>query len=169
MVEINNLVIIGVSRAGKTTLANELGQLSGVNVVDMDKLLLQAWGRDGSIKDCHLALGNSEFRKLEASVYQGCDFKKPSIISVGGGALLDYNLAKVIKSWGILGWLFIPKMEIFTRWQAKPLIGVESNDWDDMYINRAHSCAMWADFILDANPQIALAQCININRVRYGK
>ena len=44
----NVFVILGVSRAGKTTLAREIGKRLDFTVVDMDDLMLQSWHGQGS-------------------------------------------------------------------------------------------------------------------------
>jgi shikimate kinase len=160
----NVFVILGVSRAGKTTLAREIGKRLDFTVVDMDDLMVQSWHGQGSNRDCFFDLGALKFRQLEERVYQDFMPENNSIISIGGGALLNNICAKQVVSWGVCGWLYVPKSIIFSRWGKAAPLNIAKSEWGDFYQQRSIACAKYADLIWDNNVDLVIQQIKNISK-----
>lgn len=168
----NVFIIVGVSRSGKTTLARDVAERIKYNIVDMDDLILKEWSGQGSIRDCYYDLGDKLFRKLEVNVYENFIPKNNSIVAVGGGALLNNICVKCVASWGLCGWLFVPKNIVYSRWKKSLPASVVNNCWDEFYYKRAAACAEVADFIWSSNLDLFIIQInnmlLNIGK-NYGK
>ena len=146
-------IVAGVSRAGKTTLANNLAKISKLQFVDMDQLVQAS--RD--ITEPYWELDEVEFRRLEFSIYDNFKPELGMVIALGGGALLNDKLAKIVSKWGYVGWLFTDKSIILNRWKVKPLSIFES-DLDHQYANRARVSSYWSSTIWDHCPKKVLQQ-----------
>lgn len=83
--DVTNLVLIGMPGSGKTTVGKFIAALSGRELIDIDKLILQREGvRPG---DIILSRGEAEFRKIETALLREVCASGGKIVTTGGGCV----------------------------------------------------------------------------------
>jgi shikimate kinase len=83
----DNLVLVGFSCSGKTTLGRNLARRLRLQFVDTDRLIEDMAGR--SIPDIFTAEGEAAFRAYERDVIAQVMDQSYQVISTGGGAFVD--------------------------------------------------------------------------------
>ena len=106
-----NLVLVGMMGSGKTKLGRYLAKKLKYQFYDTDeeiekKLNLQ-------IFEIFENFGEKYFRELEEVITMNFLKKKRSVISLGGGGYLNYNIRKAIQKSCVAIWL---------KWNSKTLI-----------------------------------------------
>jgi shikimate kinase len=99
-----HLVLIGLMGAGKTTVGHRCAELLDRPFVDTDQLV-EATTRMAvaEIFDQH---GEQRFRALERdAIADACASPAPLVIACGGGAVLDPDNRRVLRSHGVVVWL----------------------------------------------------------------
>ena len=81
-----NIILAGIPGCGKTTVAGELGRLTGREVIDMDEEVVKAAGK--SIPDIFQDDGEKVFRDMESEQIARFGAMSGKILSLGGGAVL---------------------------------------------------------------------------------
>jgi shikimate kinase len=85
------IVLIGFMATGKSTIAPVLADKLGLDVVEMDDLIIQKSGLP-SISDIFENRGESTFRELEAAVGHDLRDRDDVVISTGGGVVMNQAL-----------------------------------------------------------------------------
>ena len=85
----DNLVLVGFSCSGKTTIGRILARRLGLRFVDTDRLVEQATER--SIPEIFRTEGEAAFRALEREVVARICAEQFQVISTGGGAFVDHR------------------------------------------------------------------------------
>lgn len=85
--DVDNLVLVGFSCSGKTTIGRMLAKRLGLRFVDTDRLVEQMTGR--SVPDLFRQDGEAAFRQVERAAVQRACADRWQVISTGGGAFLD--------------------------------------------------------------------------------
>lgn len=102
------IVLIGFMGAGKSSLAGALAQRTGLPLLELDALILEASGRD-SIAAIFAKDGEAHFRALETACIEQLADRTDAIISTGGGVVQDpQNIATLKQAGGILVYLHAP-------------------------------------------------------------
>jgi shikimate kinase len=83
----DNLVLVGFSCSGKTTLGRNLARRLKVPFVDSDRFLEEMTGR--TIPDIFRDEGEAAFRALEREAIKRICTGREQVISTGGGAFID--------------------------------------------------------------------------------
>ena len=92
-----NIVLIGFMGTGKTTVSEQLGRMSGMDIFDMDAMI--ALRQNLSIPEIFEQYGEAYFRDLETSLLIELQSKENLIISCGGGVVLrEQNVVEMKKS-----------------------------------------------------------------------
>ena len=108
--ERENLVLIGMPGAGKTTVGRILAQKTGRVFVDSDE---EIEGRAGmSIAALFAAQGEAQFRALEAEVVRELAGTGGRVIATGGGAILNPENVRRLKQTGRLYFLDRPLTQL---------------------------------------------------------
>lgn len=108
-----NIALIGMMGAGKSTIAELLGERLGRRVVDTDEEI-ERW-RGASIPEIFEDEGERAFRDYEASVIEELARIDDLVLSLGGGAVLaDGNVAAFLLT-GVLVYLDVPAPELIER------------------------------------------------------
>ncbi len=100
-----NVYLIGYRGSGKTSVAKPLAELLGWETIDSDNEIEALAGT--TISEIFASEGESGFRKLEAAVIEGICMLDSTIVSLGGGAILDTRTRKRIRETGKVAWLQI--------------------------------------------------------------
>lgn len=93
---ISSIALIGVSYSGKSILAKEFSNKFGFRCIDIDELIEQS--ESLKIADIFTQYGEEYFRNLEKKMIKENAFATKSIISLGGGAVLDEENLNCLKS-----------------------------------------------------------------------
>lgn len=80
-----NLILIGMPGCGKSTVARYLGELTGREVLDTDKMIVDRIGMD--IPSFFAQFGEPAFRRVETEVVKEACSRSGCIISTGGGVV----------------------------------------------------------------------------------
>ncbi len=98
-----NIVLIGMPGAGKSTIGRILSEKLRYELVDTDKLIVEREGCE--ISEIFSNKGEGYFRDLESSVIKDVSLRKNIIISTGGGAILRDENVSALKAYGRLYFL----------------------------------------------------------------
>ena len=109
-----NISLIGMSGAGKTTTAKELGLLlSGSVIIDTDELIIEH--ENLTIPEIFAKFGEDFFRKLETDVIKAVYQEQNQIISLGGGAFENPENRQIIKECSFIIYLKTSPDTLFDR------------------------------------------------------
>jgi shikimate kinase / 3-dehydroquinate synthase len=95
-----NLVLAGFMGTGKSTVGNLVAERLGWAFVDTDQLIEQEAGL--SVKEIFAAEGEPAFRARERRACQAAAGRSRTVISVGGGAVLDPRNVQALGHSGVL-------------------------------------------------------------------
>lgn len=109
-----HLILIGPSGTGKSSVAAELGRRLGWDWRDTDEMVEQQVGR--SVASIFRDLGEPAFRLLESgAIARACQSEQPTVIAVGGGAVLDATNRALISEHGRVIYLVSKPQDILER------------------------------------------------------
>lgn len=99
----NNIILIGMMGSGKTTVGQALAQKMSYRFVDTDKIIEEMQGL--TIADIFKLHGESHFREIEVSTIEKLKHLSQTIISTGGGIILNPLNTIQLKAMGIVIYL----------------------------------------------------------------
>lgn len=91
------IVLIGFMGSGKTTTAKMLSKALGVELIDIDKIIVQKSKRN-SVQEIFDLDGEDKFRMLESVAALEMDTKDSVIISTGGGIIMNEQNMSYLKN-----------------------------------------------------------------------
>lgn len=98
------ILLIGMMGAGKTTVGRLLAERLQWPYLDSDDEVERRTGR--SVPEIWKSDGEAAFRREEAAVLaEACRLDGPVVVSVAGGAVLDYANRALIRECGLVVWL----------------------------------------------------------------
>ena len=109
----NNVVLCGFMGSGKTTVGRLLAQRLGRRFVDLDELIAQAAGQ--SIAEIFKTRGEPYFRALETKAAKQLSGAGGSVISCGGGTVLNPENAALLRTNGKLIYLAVRPETVLAR------------------------------------------------------
>ena len=98
------LVLMGAPGSGKSTVGKLLASITGATLIDTDEAIEQNEGR--SVAEIFVEDGEPFFRRLEAQAVASVIEQPQSIVSLGGGAVLDPHTRQALKDQPVV-WLQI--------------------------------------------------------------
>jgi shikimate kinase len=114
-----NLILFGFKSCGKTTLGKIIAVRMGRPFLDTDRLVETLYytrtGEKKNYRDIFKTLGVDGFRELESDVAQQLKTAKNTIISLGGGLILNARNAALLAKFGQLVYLKLSKESLKTR------------------------------------------------------
>jgi shikimate kinase len=112
-----HIYLIGYRGSGKSTVGRLLAQRLGRPQVDSDDLIEAESGM--SIKDIFATKGEPWFRDLEAKIVAEISARaQPTIVALGGGAILRESTQTILKATGKCVWLSASAEHLFERIQS---------------------------------------------------
>jgi shikimate kinase len=112
--EHRHLVLVGMMGAGKSTVGRRCAKRLDRAFVDTDEWVATMAG--ASVAEVFARDGEPAFRALErAAVAEACAAPVPTVIAVGGGAVLDPANRRVLRESGLVVWLRAPAEQLAQR------------------------------------------------------
>lgn len=144
----SNIILIGMSGAGKTTLGVILAKRLGYDFVDTDLLIQHKYGK--LLQEIIDQEGNAKFAEKEEEVLSEIQFVH-SVISTGGSAIYYEKAMANLKALGTVVYLEVPYAEIIRRIGSPENRGIllpEGFTLEDLYRQREPLYRKYADLIL---------------------
>lgn len=116
--KIPNIVLVGATGSGKSTVASQLAQVLGFGVIDIDEAIEERSGR--KISEIFKKEGLEGFRRAETRVIGEISDILNHVVVPGAGALENNKNFEALKKLGPLIWLATPTSEIVNRLLMKP-------------------------------------------------
>ncbi|MYE47390.1 MAG: 3-dehydroquinate synthase [Chloroflexi bacterium] len=112
------IVLIGLSGVGKSSVGAILAERLGWPLIDTDDLVTELEGRTPA--ELITTRGEPAFRKVEERVVAEAVKRMPAVISLGGGAFLSPRSRRVLGEQGLICWLDAAPSEIARRLRDTP-------------------------------------------------
>jgi shikimate dehydrogenase len=143
-----NIVLIGMPGSGKTTVGAALKEKLGMDFVDTDKIVTDS---HGLIPDIFRNEGEAAFRVYERDAALIASSLKNTVISTGGGMILDECNMEALKKSGIIIFLDRPLEKLIkeTDITGRPTIAEGSSAIIRLYEQRHALYVRYADIIPD--------------------
>lgn len=113
-----SVALIGLRGCGKSTVGRELARLLGCVCIDTDAMIEEEAGY--TIADIFAKGGEAGFRKRERDAVARAVRTPAAVISVGGGAVLDLDNVRMLRSVANVVWLTASAEVLWDRVQADP-------------------------------------------------
>jgi len=120
-----NIILVGFMGAGKSVVGKLLAKKLNIDFVESDEMIETR--EKMPIKDIFEKKGEPYFRKVEKEIVKEASLRKNSVISAGGGAIIDEDNFKNLKSSGIIICLKASPETILKRikdLKTRPLLNV---------------------------------------------
>ena len=158
-----NIVLIGMSGCGKTTIGKMLLKELSMDFFDTDEMIEKEDGR--KIKDIFKEDGEVYFRKLETESAKKASQFQNAIISTGGGMILKEENMKYLKKNSFVVYLKRSVESIKKTMDAsnRPLLAEGLKKLYDMEKERGELYEKYADFtvINEGSPEETLKKILN--------
>jgi shikimate kinase len=157
-IEARSIALIGPRGAGKTTVGRELAGLAALSHMDTDELVVQGAGR--SIADIFAEEGEAGFRQRESDAIREALAAGPTVISVGGGAVLDSCNVEALRASATVVWLTAPAEVLWRRTASDPATSASRppltplsgrDEVEQLLVARAPLYQAAADFTIDTS------------------
>ncbi|NLG79719.1 MAG: 3-dehydroquinate synthase [Firmicutes bacterium] len=113
----SNIILAGFMGAGKSSVGRCLAALLEMAHLDTDALVEAEAG--ATISEIFRTRGEAWFRRLEARAVRQASQLNNTVISVGGGALMDQRNVALLKRAGLLVWLRTSPESVVARLRAE--------------------------------------------------
>lgn len=144
---VNGISLVGFMGSGKSTIAPMLARALGWNCIDTDRWIEEREGM--KIGEIFRLKGEAAFRRLERAALRETAGRMNTILSCGGGAVMNDENRKRLRRHGLVVWLYLPWHEALARNQGgRPLL--ETNGEDHirrLYQTRLASYCACADLL----------------------
>ena len=104
-----NIVIIGMPGVGKTSVADAIGNMTELKVIDIDREIER---EHGPIPAIFSEKGEPHFRALEKETVAQAAKEKGAVIATGGGSVLDEDNVRALQETGTIYWIRRPLEEL---------------------------------------------------------
>lgn len=152
--DMENVTLIGMPGAGKTTVGRILAQKLGREFVDCDEVLVQRAGMP--IPDYFAQFGEDAFRQLETALLEELGQKSRLVLATGGGCVTRPENRDLLRQNGTVVWLKRPL-------EALPIAGrpvSQALGVEEIYRRRQPLYEQFSDFAVDNTTPEAAAEAI---------
>lgn len=146
--------LVGMPGSGKSTVGPELARRLGVPFVELDAEIERAAGR--SVPEIFRAEGEARFRELEAAALVDTAKRDPSVVSCGGGVVLEPANRVTLRATGEVVFLSVPLEVLRARVRPaadRPLIRAEG-DLERLFRDREPLYREFAAHVVDASGSV---------------
>ena len=146
-----NIVLIGLSGCGKTTLGNKISKKLNMNFIDMDELIVTKTGK--SISKIFEEVSENGFREIETNICKEISKLQNTIVATGGGVVLKGENIEYLNKNGIIIYLNRSAEEIIKSVNTKkrPLLKNGADKLFDLEKQRKSLYTKYANYILNCN------------------
>lgn len=95
-----NIVLTGFMASGKSTIGAEISDISGMRLIDTDKMIETE--SKMTINEIFAKFGEGYFRDLESKAISKASKQKQVVISTGGGAVLRTENIEMLRKSGVV-------------------------------------------------------------------
>ncbi len=152
--DMENVTLIGMPGAGKTTVGRILAQKLGREFVDCDEVLVQRAGMP--IPDYFAQFGEDAFRQLETALLRELGQKSRLVLATGGGCVTRPENRDLLRQNGTVVWVKRPL-------EALPIAGrpvSQALGVEEIYRRRQPLYEQFSDFAVDNTKPAAAAEAI---------
>lgn len=145
-----NIILCGMPKSGKTSIGKKLARALGWSFIDTDQMIVGSFG--SSCRELFLQHGESGFRKMESQQIAALRDIQKTVISIGGGALLDPLNASHLQSLGLIVHLKVPLNILWGRNKINgvPAFAASLEDFKKLEENRLPIYERYATTHIDA-------------------
>lgn len=162
----NNIVLVGMMGAGKSTVAKHLeSMIKGYKVADIDSLIEEQEGM--KISEIFERVQEKGFREIESALIKSISTQRNLIISTGGGAFENHENRKVLLNSGKVFYLYAPSQVLYDRIKTqgdRPLLECENPEQVcKQLLNKRDENYRKADYIVDTSsltPELAAKEIL---------
>ncbi|MBN2169348.1 MAG: shikimate kinase [Actinobacteria bacterium] len=147
-----NIVLAGFMGSGKSTIGKIISRISGMRFAEIDEMIVSSEGM--TIKEIFENSGENGFRRLEKEKIREVSTGEGAVIAVGGGAVLDPENVKMLKSNGIIYLLKVTAGEVRARVgndTGRPLLGKEPEEVEQLMRSREKAYLESADAVFETD------------------
>lgn len=154
LVEPQNIYLVGLMGAGKTTIGRQLARRLGWRFVDSDHEIVARTGV--SIPTIFEIEGEAGFRRRESQVVEELAALRHIVMATGGGVVLSPENREVLRHNGMVVFLDVSPKQLHERTRHdknRPLLQVEDplGRLEALHTARAPLYREVADVVIDAN------------------
>ncbi len=152
--------LVGMPGSGKSTVGPELARRLSVPFVELDEQIQATAG--ASVREIFDREGEARFRELEAAALAESAGRDPSVVSCGGGVVLEPANRVTLRATGEVVFLSVPLEVLRARVVPaadRPLIRAEG-DLERLFREREPLYREFAQHVVDASgeaPEVAAA------------
>lgn len=157
----NNIVLIGMPGAGKSTIGVLLAKALNYNFIDADLVIQQQ--NNKKLYEIINEVGIEEFLKIEDETISNINTSR-TVIATGGSAVYGENAMNHMKDNGIVMYLKLSCLEIINRISNIKTRGIamkEGKTIFDIYNERVPLYEKYADIIIDAEGT-NIEECVSL-------
>lgn len=147
----NNIVMIGMPGAGKSTVGVVLAKMLGFDFIDCDLVIQRETGK--LLCESIAELGPLGFLALEDKINSEIEAEN-SVISTGGSAIYGDNAMQHFKKIGKVVYLKLSYESIVQRLgdlEKRGVVLKEGQNLESAYIERCMLCEQYADIIVECD------------------
>ncbi|NOQ47486.1 MAG: shikimate kinase [Desulfobulbaceae bacterium] len=147
--ESNNIILIGMAGAGKSTIGPLLAEKLGYSYVDTDDLIAVSRGR--SLQEILDNLGQQDFRKLEEQTMLSLSLHR-HIIATGGSVIYSDSAMRHLAEIGLIMLLDVDLNTLKKRvnnQNSRGLINPSGSSFDELFRKRRPLYEKYADVTVD--------------------
>ncbi len=160
--------LVGMPGSGKSTVGPELAARLRVPFVELDAEIERAAGK--TVREIFEEEGEARFRELEAAALGEAAARDPSVVSCGGGVVLEPANRVTLRATGEVVFLSVPLAVLADRVRPaaeRPLIRAEG-DLARLYAEREPLYREFAAHVVDASgPPERVATAIEEELLRW--
>lgn len=168
----SNLILIGFMGSGKSTVGKILAEKLEMKFLDTDLEIEKEQGR--SVQDIFSEKGEEYFRKLENEMSKKLSTENNTIISTGGGIILNKENIEYLKKDGVVFFLDVAKKTLYKRLissKGRPLLEGDElwSKINNVLGERLERYRSSADFIIKVGNEIPYETMEDIKKLYIEK
>lgn len=156
-----NLVLIGLSGCGKSTVARRLSRRLHMPLLDTDAMIVEAEGR--SIPEIFAESGEAYFRDMESAACRAAAEQHGVIIATGGGSVLREANMEALAESGLIVFLHRHPSRILrsASLDDRPLVQDDAERLFRLYAERLPLYRRWAHVTVhNSGTRRRMARCL---------
>ncbi len=153
----SNIVLIGMSGSGKTSIGKILAENLSLSFIDTDEMIVERVKM--SVKEIFALEGEEKFRQYERSCTLEASERKNTVISTGGGIILNEENMINLKKNGIIFFIdrSIASIAQSANLNDRPLIQNDRQKLQNLYNERIELYKNYAMYCISNEESVEIA------------